>query len=118
MTLSTAEQKFLDAWRLHGIPESDPVHQYEIEGCKSDANRTYKFDFAWPLVKIVIEVDGHGYGHVTPKGRSNSATKARRALALGWTVIPITTTCMGSKDKLERVCQEVAEIVFSKGVWE
>ena len=116
--MSKAEQQFLNAWRLYGIPDSDPVSQYSIEGCKSDANRTYKFDFAWPLVKIAIEIDGHGYGHVTPKGRSNSATKARRAMILGWTVIPITTTCMSSKAKLEQVCEEVSKIVFSKGVYD
>jgi len=109
--ISKGEQKFLDAWHAHGIPDSDPEQQVVIEGVKSDANRHYKFDFAWPQIRLAIEVDGHGWGHVTPANRSRDATKVRRAMAAGWLVIPVTTDCLSNAEKRELVCEEIVEII-------
>jgi len=109
--LSTSEQKFLDAWRLHGT-DGDPVSQYKVEGING------AFDFAFPRCGILIEIYGFGGGHQTPGRQSADAAKIRAAQMLGYTVIPITSACMGSKAKCEDLIHDVVSITGVMGTWE
>ena len=109
--LSTSEQKFLDAWRLHGT-DGDPVSQYKVEGING------AFDFAFPRCGILIEIYGFGGGHQTPGRQSGDAAKIRAAQMLGYTVIPITSACLGSKEKREDLIHDVVSITGVMGTWE
>ena len=110
MNLSKSEQLFLDAWQLHGIEDSDPTPHYKTDEIKSQHNRTYEWDFAWPRIRLLIEIQGFGR-HNSIAGLASDAAKMRAALAAGWQVIPITSACLGSKAKRELVCEQVESII-------
>lgn len=109
--LSTREQQFLEAWRLYGIPESDPIPQYKTEEIRSaKSNLVYKWDFAWPKIRLLIEVQGFGRHNSIP-GLAADAAKMRAALAAGWMVVPITSKCLGSIDSRRDVCEQIESII-------
>lgn len=112
MTLSRPEQQFLDAWLEHAPEDSAPMSQYKLEGIGG------AFDFAWPLIKVAVEIYGYGGGHQRPERQAADAAKIRAASALGWTVIPITTRCLGTYAKREDLVHEVLEITMAKGTWD
>lgn len=56
-----------------------------------DPRRRLELDFAWPVARVAIEVQGgiHSYGaHVRPEGYRRDAEKTRRAQLMGWIVLP------------------------------
>ena len=109
--LSTREQQFLDCWRLYGIPDSDPIPQYKTEEIRSaKSNRVYKWDFGWPKIRLLIEIQGMGFHHSVP-GVQADAAKVRAALAAGWVVIPITTQCLKTIDGRRDVCEQIEAII-------
>ena len=109
--LSTSEALFLRAWQEHGT-EGDPVSQYKVEGILG------AFDFAFPRVGILIEVYGFGGGHQRPDRQAKDAAKIRAAQMRGYTVIPVTSACMGSKAKREDLIHDVLSIIGTMGTWE
>jgi len=117
-TLSTSEQKFLDVWKLHGIEDSVPASQWSHESLISPAGRKYIYDFAWPACRILIEIQGVGWGHTTPQAQARDAHKARVALEHGYIVIPVTTSCMSNEDKRQDLCHQITSIIQKMGAWE
>lgn len=59
-----------------------------------DEERKWRFDFAWPALKIAVEFEGgiyqHNSGHKTAKHYTKDTDKYNRAAVLGWRVIRIT----------------------------
>lgn len=58
-----------------------------------DPRRRLELDFAWPVQRVAIEVQGgiHSYGaHVRPAGYRRDGEKSRRAQLMGWMVFPCT----------------------------
>ena len=109
--MSKAEDTFLKAWEEHGI-SVHPIRQHTIEGIESDAGNLRKFDFAWPDYKLIVEIDGFGWGHSTKKQKAEGAQKARDAVCLGWIVLHFTTACINSKEK-QRLAVETVKYVMS-----
>jgi hypothetical protein len=75
----------------YGLPP--PVREY----C-GIANRLYRFDFAWPDIKLAAECEGgiwmqrqHG-GHATPLGITRDIEKYNLATIQGWRIIRATST--------------------------
>lgn len=63
--LSTLERAFLRAWELvHGLTLR-PVMQFKFAA----PERLWRADFAWPDQKLLVEVDGGGFGRVVVCGR-------------------------------------------------
>lgn len=118
MNLSTSEQKFLDTWRVYGIEDSDPVPQWSHDSLVSLAGRKYKYDFAWPACRILVEIQGVGWGHAKPQGQARDAHKQRIALEHGFIVIPVSTDCMSNKDKRRELCHQITSIIQRMGRWE
>ena len=57
-------------------------------------NTRHSFDFAFPALKIAIEIQGGIFGrgrHVRPIGYHEDRAKMRKAMALGWLVLEYTT---------------------------
>ena len=72
---------FLTLWRETGMP--DPVAEYRFA-----PPRRWRFDYAWPAVKVAVEFDG---GQWLPRGgRHNSDTdrdKLNHAAVMSWKVL-------------------------------
>ena len=109
--LSSSEQLFWDAWHEWSEEGTAPIPQYKLEGIPGP------FDFAWPLCQIAVEVYGYGGGHQRPERQAADAAKIRAAMMLGWTVIPVTSACLGSKAKRQDLVSDVWCIINEKGTW-
>lgn len=58
------------------------------------STRRWRFDYAFPILKIAVEVDGGvwtGGRHINPAGYINDMEKLNNAAAMGWLVLRITT---------------------------
>jgi very-short-patch-repair endonuclease len=79
------ELLLLHQLRAARVPE--PERQYRFH-----PHRAWKFDFAWPEVRLAVEVDGGtwtGGRHVRGKGYREDCLKAAEALLLGWRVLRV-----------------------------
>ena len=100
-----------------GFPEPEPEFVFA-----PSIGRNWRLDYAWPALKIALEIEGGGFGryivitegyerkrgqslpikpgtvirfggrHNTGDGLQNDAVKYNRAAILGWLVIRATTT--------------------------
>jgi hypothetical protein len=62
-----------------GLPA--PAREYRFH-----SKRLWRFDLAWPEIKLAIEIDGNGR-HNTVAGMANDDEKINEAGLLGWTVL-------------------------------
>lgn len=105
---SSKEEAFALAWEEHS-PFGDrgkPHHDYRLPG-----DSGYLFDFAWPGIKIAVEIQGHTAGHRSIQGAVRDAAKGRYALERGWIVIYFTSSCLSSKAKREDAVHFVCDII-------
>jgi len=86
--MSKLEDLLAGQVRMTGLP--DPVREFT----KAIPKRRFRFDFAWPEHRLLLEVQGGswiGGGHSTGKGMSRDAEKNNLAALEGWTVLYATT---------------------------
>lgn len=102
----TAAVKFLEAWRALGIDGSEPETEYVF-----DSERHWRFDYAWPALKVAVEVHGFGFGHQAQQHLAADCEKARAAIEHGWVVLTFTTRCLGSKVKCEDAAHQVYGVI-------
>ena len=73
----------------HGFPE--PVREFYFRG--------WRFDFAWPSLKIALEIDGGTYiggAHVRRKGYERDCKKNNAAQLEGWIVLRADRNMVGT----------------------
>jgi len=71
---------------LSGLPS--PAREFRFHH-----RRRWRFDFAWPLYKVAVEVDGGIYSrgrHVRGTGFERDAEKRNAAVLAGWRVLHFT----------------------------
>lgn len=106
---SDLEEEFLSLWRqearAHGMgPESDPVREYRF--CPG---RKWRFDFAWPQLKVAVEIDGGIFvagRHSEALGSHNDRTEGNAAAAQGWFLLrydPLHLREMLAVDMFEQI---------------
>lgn len=49
--------------------------------------RRYRLDYAYPAIKLAVEVDGHAF-HFTPEQQRWDHRRSNALTAAGWTVLP------------------------------
>lgn len=86
--ISKLEQQFALKAKLLGLP--DPERELKFH-----PTRKWRFDFAWPAVKIAVEIEGGNFSrgksrHTTGKGYEQDCEKYNAAAALGWIVFRLT----------------------------
>jgi len=73
----------------HGMPE--PIREFYFKG--------WRFDFAWPTLKIAVEIDGGTYiggAHVRGKGYERDCKKNNAAQCEGWVVLRADRNMVGT----------------------
>lgn len=105
---SSRERQFLEAWQKYSPfgPEGEPVREYSFSECRS-----WRWDFAWPSLKIAVEIQGFGGGHQSIKGLVRDAEKMRDGLLDGWICCFFTSSCLGSEAKREDAVHFVSEVL-------
>lgn len=95
---------------LHaGFPEPVLEHRFSPP-------RRWRFDYAWPHVKVALEVEGGvwtGGRHTRPSGYSNDCEKYSEAAVQGWIVLrvlPDWLTQSRTLDWLERAFRSRREV--------
>ena len=86
---SYLEAIFEQQIRTHGMPE--PMREFEFRG--------WRFDFAWPALKIAVEIDGGTYiggAHVRGKGYERDCKKNNAAQLEGWVVLRADRNMVGT----------------------
>jgi very-short-patch-repair endonuclease len=91
-TESDAETLFLQLVRAAGFP--DPVRQYWIVL----RGRRYRLDFAWPVIRLAVEIDGaavHG-----PDELPRDLRRQNQIILDGWLILrfPFTMLTRGARD--------------------
>lgn len=88
-SLSNLELMFLRTWEnVLGLKDR-PQMQYVFH-----PTRKWRFDFAWPEVRVAVEIDGGifvGGGHNRGVRFSQDADKHNEAVLLGWRLLRFTT---------------------------
>ena len=102
-TPSTREVAFARAWAISG-------NGLEFrEQFFFDITRQYRFDFAWPALRVAVEIHGgefSGGRHGRGTGLKSDCEKMRAAQLLGWIVLPFVGT-----DLDKRPVQCVAQVI-------
>jgi len=78
-----------------GLPA--PEREYRF-----DSERRWRFDFAWPSLKIAVEVEGGVWmrgRHVRPVGYLADLEKYNRAVVLGWRVLRYVPHQLGQLER-------------------
>ncbi len=87
MNKSQLQAKFSLLWEEKGLPGADLVEEYQF--CKG---RMWRYDFAFPSQKLVIDIQGMGRGgrqggHQTAEGMRNDCDKHNTATLMGYRVL-------------------------------
>ncbi len=83
---SLAEEAFDQAWQYCWAANALPAPGVPEREYKFHDTRRWRFDFAWPEIKLAVEVEGQGR-HQTFVGFRRDCDKYNAALALGWRVL-------------------------------
>jgi hypothetical protein len=94
-----------------GLPPADCEYKFA-----KSFGRQWRFDFAWPDLKVAFEIEGAVFGraidgadgkkyrlggrHSTGKGLQEDAVKYNRAAIFGWLVIRATTTMVWQQEAI------------------
>lgn len=79
MLESKLEQTFYRAWCKQF--ELAPTLQHKFH-----PTRQWRFDFAWPSLKIAVEIQGFGEGHNSYDGMASDYEKHNAAVQYGWKI--------------------------------
>ena len=92
MSKSDLETQFLAIYqeqcRLHHFTQVEPEREYRFH-----PTRRWRFDFAWPELKVAVEIDGGtwmGGRHSRGGGQAKSHDKQNAAVCRGWKVLRFT----------------------------
>lgn len=83
---SPLEERFALGTRAHGLPAPEREHRF-------DSDRQWRFDFAWPALRLAVEIEGgvwSGGRHTRGSGFVADCDKYNAATLAGWRVLRFT----------------------------
>lgn len=87
MEVSYLEKQFMRLVQRHQLP--NPVREYQFHPV-----RKWRFDFAWPKLKVAVEIDGNTFAdrstrgnHAVGKTYQKDCMKNNAAQLEGWVVL-------------------------------
>jgi len=101
---SALEAKFLREWTKR-YPHMTPKTQYRFH-----PTRKYRFDFAWPTIKIAVEVQGYGAGHTSLPGMTQDYNRHLDAMLLNWKIVFLTSVHLKS-DNVDTSLKRIAKLM-------
>ncbi len=99
-------EKFARKWTERGLEGGDPEPEYTFS-----VERDWRFDFAWPVAMVAVEIDGFGWGHQAQQCIAKQNEKQNAAIEMGWTVLRYTSRCLGSHAKTEAAVEQVCRVI-------
>lgn len=99
---SQAEQALYTALCAAQIP---PAREHEF--CDV---RKWRFDFAYPSLRLAVEVDGSGF-HTSDKGKRLDQEKRNAAVELGWRVVAYPANSVTTHKRRARIVEQIKRIV-------
>ena len=84
----------------------DMVHEHEFA-----IDRKFRFDFAWPDIKLAVEIDGFGYGHQAQQQMASDNEKANLAVELGWRVLRYNSRQLGSRAGVDEAVEQTTRVI-------
>lgn len=96
--------------RAHGLPT--PEREYRFHDV-----RRWRFDFAWPELRVAVEVDGGTWTagrHNRGAGFEGDAEKLNAATALGWRVFRYTATRVRSGWAVNEIRVELERAAWNR----
>ena len=100
-TSSDAEETLWGQLRARSL-SNDPLPMPERQH-RFGPSRKWRFDFAWPLLMVALEVDGgtwSGGRHTRGAGFERDCEKLSEAACQGWRVLRVTTNQVKSGQAL------------------
>ena len=111
VTRTKLQDAFLAAWRIVRPADwPDPEAEYRFH-----PTRKWRFDFAFPQVKVAVEIQGGNFiggRHNRGGQQAKDFEKLNAAVRLGWSVLQFGTRQM---DKPLEVAQEVVDAILEIG---
>lgn len=101
--MSHLEDTFEQHWRILRPDESWPMPERQFAFHPA---RRWRFDFAWPSVKVAVEIQGGTFsrgGHSRGAGQSKDFEKLNEAQRLGWRVVQLDTKALAKKRIAETI---------------
>lgn len=80
LTESELEQKFYNACLRYKLPQVVQQHKFHPV-------RNWRFDFSWPDIKLAVEIQGIGPGHMSVPGMLSDYEKNNQAILHGWVIL-------------------------------
>ena len=100
--MSKAEDYLALALAMNSVPGWDLTREYKFH-----PTRRWRFDFAFPSVKLAIEIDGQGGGHSRVKAVRDECEKYNAAVMLGWRIMRFPATDKVKAHDWARLIKEV-----------
>lgn len=102
--LSAGEELFALHCTVYGLT---PHREHKFQ-----ESRKWSFDFAWPAVKLAVEIEGGTtFGksrHSQGKGFEEDARKYNTAALMGWRVLRFTTEMVKTAEAIDTVREVLA----------
>ena len=102
---SSLEWQFLTLWQQSAYPMPKPEYRFH-------PTRRWRFDFAWPELKIAIELEGGVYSrgrHTRGKGYEQDCEKYNQAVLHGWRVLRFVRVDSSMIEIVETLFKQVKE---------
>jgi very-short-patch-repair endonuclease len=90
--MSKQEELLAASLAARALPGIEMVREHRFH-----PSRKWRFDFAWPSIKLAVELDGRGR-HQTVKGARDDCAKHNAAVLLGWRVLRYPATDIADVD--------------------
>ena len=104
--LSPGEEEFVLHCRAYGL---EPVREYAFT-----PTRKFKFDFAWPHIRLAVEIEGGTkFGrsrHSRGDGFELDCVKYNLAALEGWRVLRFSTRMVRSGEAIDTVRDVLADV--------
>lgn len=102
------------------ISERQDIPAPEREFCFALPDRRWRADFAWPDLKLIVEVEGgirlkHSTSHTGPEGYQKDCRKYNDAALRGWHVLRFTPQMIHSMEAVNTIHKFILEKMVLHG---